>query len=138
MELKFQGGNEFIENGLTPAALIGKQISFSFTNENQLKSVFMLKKACPDYKHTQKVVLDSQLNSLHIDRFLTEIMRILDPREIEIQCKRKKSQIDMPTTTNMLYVHKLTVEDTQLQWILTKIQPIHTLRVIGRHVFRKH
>lgn len=111
-------GTSFIENGLTPAAYFGKKVSFNFKNENQLKAVFMLKEACPDFKYTHKVI-GYKLNPLHLDRFLAEILDILKPREIEIQCKRRPHQIDR--ATDMLYVRKLTVNETELEWILTKI-----------------
>ena len=107
MVLKFSDDNDFIENGLTPAAFIGKKISFTLENESQLQSVLLLKRACPYYKHTHKIVVGNECNPKKIYRVLAEIMKILKPREIEIQCKRGDSFIDKPA--NFLFVHKLTV-----------------------------
>ena len=84
MELQFK--YNFIVNGLTPAAFIGKKISFTIQNESQLQSVILLKKACPYFKHTHKIRLYSYFlnNRENIDRVLEEVMAIFKPREIEI------------------------------------------------------
>ena len=119
----------FIVNGLTPAAFIGKKISITLENESQRQSVILLKKACPYFKHTHKIVLYHHIFGLqNIDRVLTEVMEIFKPREIEIYGKRDYTT-NMKPASNMLFVHKLTVPFDDLEWILTKIQPIHTLRV---------
>ena len=85
MELEFKFN--FIVNGLTPATFIGKKISITLKNESQLQSVILLKRACPYFKHTHKIVLVSGFNLEKIDRFLAEIMEIFKPREIGIYSK---------------------------------------------------
>ena len=85
MELEFKFN--FIVNGLTPATFIGKKISITLKNESQLQSVILLKRACPYFKHTHKIVLASGFNLEKIDRFLAEIMEIFKPREIGIYSK---------------------------------------------------
>ena len=88
MELIFGSNTNFIVNGLTPAAFIGKKISITLESESQLQSVILLKRACPYFKHTHKIVLYRHIFDLeNIDRVLEEVMAIFKPREIEIYGK---------------------------------------------------